>query len=65
MRLSLCEKCGSPKENHRACAACGFYKGREAVNVMKRTEKRAAKSARANGRSSGEKQEKKEKKEAK
>lgn len=41
MRLSLCEKCGSPKENHRACAACGFYKGREVVNVMKRAEKKA------------------------
>lgn len=52
MQLSLCEKCGSPKENHKACAACGFYKGREAVNVMKRAEKRAAK-------------EKREKKEAK
>lgn len=41
MRLALCEKCGSPKENHRACAACGFYKGREVVNVMKRAEKKA------------------------
>ena len=43
MRLSLCEKCGSPKENHKACPACGTYKGREVVNVLKKLQKREAK----------------------
>lgn len=44
MQLSICEKCGSPKENHKVCPACGTYKGRTAVNVMKKTEKKVAKS---------------------
>jgi len=43
MKLSICGKCGSPKENHKMCPACGTYKGREVVNVLKKIEKKAAK----------------------
>ena len=46
LTLSLCEKCGSPKENHRACPSCGTYKGREVVNVLKKIEKKQKKAKR-------------------
>jgi large subunit ribosomal protein L32 len=26
--LSPCPKCGEPVVSHRACASCGYYKGR-------------------------------------
>jgi large subunit ribosomal protein L32 len=25
--LSVCSNCGEPKQPHRACANCGYYKG--------------------------------------
>ena len=31
--LSKCPKCGEPVLSHRACKACGYYKGRPAVAV--------------------------------
>lgn len=33
--LSVCQKCGKPTLPHRACKACGFYRGREAVNTTR------------------------------
>ena len=39
-----CGKCGKAVRPHRACAFCGTYKGREVVNVVKRT-KRSTKKA--------------------
>lgn len=35
MSLSACQKCGKPVLPHRACKACGFYRGREAVNTTR------------------------------
>jgi large subunit ribosomal protein L32 len=29
VQLAACEKCGEATLPHRACAACGFYKGRK------------------------------------
>ena len=31
--LSLCPNCHEPKMPHRACAKCGYYKGREVLEV--------------------------------
>ncbi len=39
----LCEKCGSPKAKHVACMSCGQYKGKEAVNVVAKVEKKTNK----------------------
>ena len=37
--LSKCPKCGEPVLSHRACKACGYYKGRQAVAVEQAPEK--------------------------
>lgn len=31
--LSKCPKCGEPVLSHRACKACGTYRGRQVVAV--------------------------------
>ncbi len=31
--LDTCPKCREPKLPHRACGACGTYKGREVIRV--------------------------------
>ena len=31
--LSKCPKCGEYVRSHRACKACGYYKGREVIAV--------------------------------
>ncbi len=30
---SICPKCREPKMPHRACAKCGFYKGKRVIEV--------------------------------
>ncbi len=41
---SVCEKCGTAKENHRVCLNCGTYKGKAVLNVEKDLEKKVKKS---------------------
>lgn len=31
-----CTKCGKDKLSHRVCPHCGFYKGMEVVNTVKK-----------------------------
>jgi len=31
--VSKCPKCGAPVLSHRACKACGTYRGRQIVSV--------------------------------
>jgi len=38
-----CPKCGSPILPHIVCKKCGFYKGREIVNTLKKVEKKKKK----------------------
>jgi len=42
--LSLCPKCKKPILSHTACRNCGFYKGKEVVNVLAKLTKKEAKS---------------------
>jgi len=32
-QLSTCPQCNEPYVPHRVCPACGFYKGRQVINV--------------------------------
>ena len=38
--LAVCE-CGAARVSHRACQACGRYKGRVVVNVAAKAQKKA------------------------
>jgi len=41
--LTTCTKCGKPVLGHTACKNCGFYKGREVIDVMKKLTKKEKK----------------------
>lgn len=34
VRLSVCPKCKKPILSHTVCKNCGFYKGKEVINVL-------------------------------
>ena len=42
-KLTLCLKCGKPVLAHVACQNCGFYKGNEVIDVMKKLTKKEKK----------------------
>jgi large subunit ribosomal protein L32 len=29
----VCSNCGAQKMRHRACAACGYYRGRQVIEI--------------------------------
>lgn len=41
--LFACPKCGKPILSHTACKSCGFYKGEEVVDVLKKLTKKERK----------------------
>jgi uncharacterized Zn finger protein (UPF0148 family) len=41
--LSSCPKCGEPILAHRVCSFCGYYNGREVVDVLAKLEKKERK----------------------
>ena len=41
--LVKCSKCGKPVLPHTVCGYCGFYKGKEYLNVMAKLEKKEQK----------------------
>ncbi len=41
--LNKCPKCGKPVLSHTACLSCGFYKGREVIDVLKKLTKKERK----------------------
>lgn len=38
--VQTCPKCKKEMAAHRACPNCGFYKGREVVNTLKKAVKK-------------------------
>ncbi|MBD3311657.1 MAG: 50S ribosomal protein L32 [Candidatus Magasanikbacteria bacterium] len=40
MKLNKCEKCGKKTEPHKACLNCGYYKGRQVINKLKKDKKK-------------------------
>ncbi len=41
--LTLCPKCKKPVLPHTVCKNCGFYKGREVIDVLKKLSKKEKK----------------------
>lgn len=41
--LTKCLKCGKPVLPHKVCLNCGFYKGREVLDVLKKLDKKERK----------------------
>ena len=41
--LTVCPKCKKPVRPHTVCHHCGFYKGKEVINVMAKLEKKERK----------------------
>ncbi len=41
--LTSCSKCGQPVRPHIVCANCGWYKGKEVINVLAKLDKKEKK----------------------
>jgi len=41
--LTTCTNCKAKIESHKACPKCGYYKGKEVVNTLKKISKKAKK----------------------
>jgi len=41
--LAVCPKCSKPILPHHACKACGYYKGEEVIDVLKKLTKKERK----------------------
>lgn len=41
--LGKCPKCGKPVLSHTVCPNCGFYKGQEVIDVLKKLTKKEKK----------------------
>jgi large subunit ribosomal protein L32 len=41
--LVPCPKCGEPKRPHTVCEKCGYYKGKEVINVLETLTKKERK----------------------
>lgn len=42
-RYPACDHCGTPKLGHAVCQNCGFYRGRQVVDVLARLDKKERK----------------------
>ena len=37
--MNRCPQCHSPKLPHRVCQTCGYYKGRQAIDLTPKSDK--------------------------
>lgn len=37
--ISVCPNCKSPKLPHRVCGVCGYYKGKQVIQIKKKEDK--------------------------
>ena len=44
--VQLCSKCNAPILPHHACTQCGYYRGRDVLNMQAKTERRLLKKQR-------------------
>lgn len=42
-KLVVCPKCATKMLPHKACSKCGFYKGKEVINTLKKVNKKTKK----------------------
>lgn len=42
-RFVKCTNCSAPKTPHMVCNACGFYKGKKVLDLVKKVEKKQKK----------------------
>lgn len=40
LSLTKCKKCGKPVLPHTVCSACGYYKGRQIINIAEEKEEK-------------------------
>ncbi len=43
MSFTKCENCKALKRRHNVCAACGFYRGKKVLDLVKKIEKQQKK----------------------
>ncbi len=43
VKLTTCQKCSAPVRPHTICKKCGFYKGKEVLNVLDKLNKKERK----------------------
>lgn len=37
-----CKQCGNPTRSHRVCPKCGYYKGRQVIQIKAKEKKKKA-----------------------
>jgi len=41
--FAKCDNCQAPKKRHTVCSSCGFYRGKQVLDLVKKTEKKQKK----------------------
>ncbi len=49
--FAKCDNCGALKRRHSVCAACGFYRGKKVLDLVKKAEKKQKKAKVAQAKS--------------
>ena len=42
MATAACKQCGNPIASHRVCPKCGYYKGRQVIQIKTKEKKKSA-----------------------